>query len=574
MKKAYLYSRMSTLTQLRGDSKRRQEERARQYVEEKGYEFIEYFDDFGVSAFHGKNIKEGELGKFRLALEEGVIDPQNTVLVVESLDRLSRENVLDAFEELNKFLKTGVTIVTLIDKQEYTRESLGGNIGILFTAIGVMLRANDESAHKSDRLKEAWQQKRKDIRTKPLTSICPAWLIYNKSSNKYNVIDERGKIVKKIYEMSLGGQGNFIITRWLNESMIPTWGRSKGWHKSYVQKILKNRAVLGEFQPHKMINGKREECGETITGYFPEVIDRQTFYEVQDLRESRYVGGGRKGRRMSNLFMHMAKCGICQSSMSYINKGPKPKGGQYLVCSKAWRGMGCLKLLWPYSDFQTTILACIEKVDFSTFFNNEEVTARISKLRTDLGDENVKLKECESRLNRLLNLVEEGAVIPEIRERIEYLNDERNISNELIKSISSKLTKESRKVENLGDKVHELEEIIGVGREVSSSTGEALALRYKLHQLLRSAINRIDVYPGGYLHLKPKKEQRCLAIYYASGERAIVEPSFIEPSKIVAMKMADGTAYLDSEASDRQEEWRKKHGITAERQVGKPSYLA
>ncbi len=48
----------------------------------------------------------------------------------------------------------------------------------------------------------------------------------------------------------------------------------KGWHPSYVKRILENRAVLGEFQPGRKnveTNGKRIADGEVITNLFPDL---------------------------------------------------------------------------------------------------------------------------------------------------------------------------------------------------------------------------------------------------------------------------------------------------------------
>ncbi|KAB1089302.1 hypothetical protein F4V91_24910 [Neorhizobium galegae] len=64
--KAYSYIRMSTEVQLRGDSLRRQTEASRNYAVKHGLELVEGFqlEDIGVSAFHGRNVAQGSLGRF------------------------------------------------------------------------------------------------------------------------------------------------------------------------------------------------------------------------------------------------------------------------------------------------------------------------------------------------------------------------------------------------------------------------------------------------------------------------------------------------------------------------------
>ncbi|WP_210379945.1 recombinase family protein, partial [Borreliella garinii] len=62
-------------------------------------------------------------------------------------------------------------------------------------------------------------------------------------------------MVQDIFDWCCNGMGNESIARRLNEGNVPTFGsRSKNlWHTSYIQKILNNRSVLGEFQPHIML---------------------------------------------------------------------------------------------------------------------------------------------------------------------------------------------------------------------------------------------------------------------------------------------------------------------------------
>src|SRR5687768_15174583 len=95
MPKAYSHTRMSTPEQLKGDSKRRQEDRARRYAEEQGLEIADRFDDFGVSAFKGKNAELGALSEFTRLVDDGTIE-RGSYLLVESMDRLTRQTIPEA----------------------------------------------------------------------------------------------------------------------------------------------------------------------------------------------------------------------------------------------------------------------------------------------------------------------------------------------------------------------------------------------------------------------------------------------------------------------------------------------
>jgi len=55
-------------------------------------------------------------------VNNGDIAP-DSVLIVESLDRLSRQEVLKAFGQFASILGADIKIVTLIDGYEYTKDS-------------------------------------------------------------------------------------------------------------------------------------------------------------------------------------------------------------------------------------------------------------------------------------------------------------------------------------------------------------------------------------------------------------------------------------------------------------------
>ena len=95
--KAYSYLRFSTADQAKGDSYRRQIALAEDYAKAKSLELDKSltFQDLGVSAFTGKNRKKGALRAFLDAVEEEIISA-GSFLLVESLDRVSREAILDA----------------------------------------------------------------------------------------------------------------------------------------------------------------------------------------------------------------------------------------------------------------------------------------------------------------------------------------------------------------------------------------------------------------------------------------------------------------------------------------------
>src|SRR3954468_1191676 len=123
--KAYSYIRMSTEGQLRGDSLRRQVDRSRAYAAEHGLDLDETtrFNDIGVSAFRGKNLKVGALAQFLEAVRTEKI-ARGSYLLVESLDRFSRDEVLNAQAEFLQLIRAGINVVTLIDGHVFRPDQL------------------------------------------------------------------------------------------------------------------------------------------------------------------------------------------------------------------------------------------------------------------------------------------------------------------------------------------------------------------------------------------------------------------------------------------------------------------
>src|SRR5271163_24276 len=99
---AISYSRVSTGKQLKGTGLERQAGSAA-WCELNGYILDTSFVDAGMSAFHGKNATVGALSRVMELAEKGTWQP-GTLLIVESLDRLSRQDVPTAQEQFIRIL--------------------------------------------------------------------------------------------------------------------------------------------------------------------------------------------------------------------------------------------------------------------------------------------------------------------------------------------------------------------------------------------------------------------------------------------------------------------------------------
>ncbi|AHZ79982.1 MULTISPECIES: recombinase family protein [Pseudomonas] len=351
--KAYSYIRFSSPEQAKGDSYRRQRTAALEYCAENGLELAdtkEYrFFDSGRSAYKGKHVSdEGEFGRFLALVNDGVIK-SGSVLLVESLDRLSRDKVNIALGQLLNLLAAGIKVVTLSDKRTYSNDS-PDLATELIVSIAVMMRAHNESSEKGNRVAKAWRNKRELARSEktPLGAACPYWL--KLADGVYEQVPERVEVVRRIFDMTIQGYGQAMISRRLNHDNVPVFGSTRSskekprnksglWGTSSVEKILNNRALLGEYQPTHLVGRVRENDGDPVKGFYPEIITPDLFLQAKAAREQRKTTGATKQSKNFNVWQGLAKCHVCGDAMHLINKGRPPKGYTYLQCYSAKKGI-------------------------------------------------------------------------------------------------------------------------------------------------------------------------------------------------------------------------------------------
>lgn len=347
--RAYSYIRFSTPEQAVGDSLRRQTEAARRWALENGLELDEETVlDPGRSAYLGANFAAGALGAFLTDVRSGRI-PQGSYLIVESLDRVSRDTVRKAARTMEDIVEAGVLLVDLEDGGKvYTQASLDDPTGFLIMALRFM-RGNAESRMKSVRLSGVYEEKRRRAASaasgtpqdKPFTRMLPAWLQWDDTLASHAPIPDRAEIVRQVFEWADGGLGQHAITHRLNDLKTKPWGRAAFWHRSYVAKLLSNPAVIGTFIPHRTIKerGKPRKRVplDPIENYWPPVVPVDLFERVSARAATKAARGRNAGLPVASVVSGVAKCPTCGSTVTRITKGR----WVYLGCTRAHARGGC-----------------------------------------------------------------------------------------------------------------------------------------------------------------------------------------------------------------------------------------
>jgi DNA invertase Pin-like site-specific DNA recombinase len=295
MRTAYSYARFSTPEQETGDSERRQAKQAKVYAKEHNFELVSLGIDRGLSAYSGKSISKGILGHFIKQVEAGTI-PKGSILLLESPDRFSRQQFSDAWPHFQKILKGDIEIhFTFIREVIKPEHSFGDLI-----KVGVDVdRSHGDSKTKVIRGRELWREKKRNAKT--VTSVLPAWLKCERISKgvftPITVIPERAKVVRKIFHLSALGKGSIAICQQLHKDGDNPFGL-KDWRPTYVQKVLRNIAVLGHYQPMTRPKGKgspRVNDGEIRENQYPAVITQGEWNAVRESVRLRTKNGESRG---------------------------------------------------------------------------------------------------------------------------------------------------------------------------------------------------------------------------------------------------------------------------------------
>ena len=105
----------------------------------------------------------------------------------------------------------------------------------------------------------------------PISTLCPTWLYWDAKEKQFKVKPEGRKALEYIFTQVAKGVGQKQITYHLNKHYKPL-GRSKVWHCSFVGWVVRNRQVLGEYQPFTLADGKRIPDGPPIKNYYPAAV--------------------------------------------------------------------------------------------------------------------------------------------------------------------------------------------------------------------------------------------------------------------------------------------------------------
>lgn len=348
---AYAYSRFSSPAQAEGDSVRRQLASAQTYADANDLTLDTTLQDHGVSAFKGRNREIGALGSFLRRVEAGEIE-SGSYLLLDSMDRLTREAVSKAFRLLLDILDHGIVVVTLNDLRVYQGEP---DMVSLVIALVQFARAHDESAEKSRKVKAARAEERRLAieEKRPFTPRGPHWLQLDMDgfaarrradpdASPWVILEDRAETVRDLFALKEAGWGYAAIARDLNGRGIrPPRPRATGthtWTEGTVRDLVRSPALVGTLVLHArdFERSRRREPVAVVDGFYPPIIDRSRWDAVQATIVTRQNPQAKpRSPLFFNLLVGHVRCGGCGGTVGFLRSTHPER--------PAWRAVGVLR---------------------------------------------------------------------------------------------------------------------------------------------------------------------------------------------------------------------------------------
>lgn len=407
---AYSYVRFSSPKQAEGDSLRRQATDAADWCARNNVRLDASLTlhDLGHSAFRGahrENPDRHALAAFLKLVEEGRI-PRGSYLIVESLDRLSREHVTPALTLLLNLTQAGVRVVQL-KPVEVTFGERPDPMQLMM-AIMELSRGHSESEMKSVRHKANWREMRRKARAGvPMTKRLPAWVRLGEDG-KLALVPERAAVVRQIFALAAAGYGVPSIVAKLNADKVPPiGGRAKLWCRAYVALIIRDKRAAGELQPCTGHGSNRIPDGPPIVDYYPAAVTEQQWNAARAAVERRKKSPGRLGKSGVNVFAGLLRNARDGDTYIMSQRTSRSRGRvlrKFAVLQNRRAEEGAARMWsFPYDVFERAILAELRELNPADVLGDDGGAAELKVLEDELQALDGELAALAASLERRFN---------------------------------------------------------------------------------------------------------------------------------------------------------------------------
>jgi DNA invertase Pin-like site-specific DNA recombinase len=400
---AISYIRFSSPEQRRGDSLRRQTVDTEAWCKKEGIALDRKLVDPGRGAFHGKHRDDkAALGRFLQCVHEGAV-PRGSYLIIENLDRLSREDERTALRLWLDILDAGINIVQLHPETIFRHER--SEMVDIIRAIIELSRGHSESRMKAVRMLALWTGKLERAREegRPLTGRLPSWIELTEDGLK--PIPKRAAVLARVIEWAQAGYGATSIVKKLNAEKVPAFGdrvpdeenggyrKADGqrlgcgeWRRSYIKSLLSDRRLIGYFQPR---DAQGRAKGEPLAGYYPRVVSDEAFYAARAAMRSRRTTEqntqGRIGAGVANLFGGLLRHARDGETYYVATRKDNVYGTCKILLNRTSTEARGKAYTFAYQVFEEAVLSCLREIDPRQVLNPAPPLTEVSVMQGELN---------------------------------------------------------------------------------------------------------------------------------------------------------------------------------------------
>ena len=282
-KKVCAYCRVSTDMEDQRTSYLSQINHYTDYIKKnKDWEFAGIYADDGITGTQIK--KRDEFIRMIDDCKSGLID----IIIAKSISRFAR-NTVDTLNTVRMLRSLDIDVY--FEKENI--HTLTMDSEMFLTLYSAFAQAESEST--SQNVKMGYRAKMK--RGEPCGSIACYGFDWDKNTKELSINEKQAKVIKKIFNYYLSGDGSTVIARKLTEEGIPAPAGGKIWHPGVIKDILRNVKYVGDLcgqkffveNPisHKLLRNRGQQPMYYVSNHHEGIIDRATFDKVQDIYSSR-----------------------------------------------------------------------------------------------------------------------------------------------------------------------------------------------------------------------------------------------------------------------------------------------
>ncbi len=425
-----LYERLSRDDEMQGESNsiKNQKEYLEDYARKNGFHNIRHFTDDGVS---GTTFEREGFQKMIAEVEAGNVD----TVIVKDMSRFGRNYLKVGFYTEMLFPEKGVRFIAINNGVD--SEAQGENDFTPFLNIMNEWYAKDTSKKIRTMFKAKMQE------GKRVSPSVPYGYLRDPQDKQHLIIDEEpAEVVRRIYRMTIEGQGKRDIARALTEDRVlipaayaaehcPENNHSHGYANPYewsctaISYILEKQEYMGHtvlgktvtdnFKTKKRRKAKPEEL-MIFRNTHEAIIDEETWHNAQRLKKTvrKTVKNGTYKNRLTGL-LYCADCGAkltYRSPNAQHREGGKTYDADNCFCCRSYRQLhtDCTMHYIKVSVVEELIKNAIHAVSAFAIENEEEFIRRLEvlsdfQLETAIKENKKALSTAEKRVKELDELI-------------------------------------------------------------------------------------------------------------------------------------------------------------------------